>query len=151
MTGLRGVGDPQLDAIFAQAEAPHLANIFLTGIFNIFGDSRDQRSAVRATSNARSLAQALVQRGAVMESSAETLTQILRDYAMDSIASFGENPVGYLDRINAVTEAVIDSFDSHLRSHFEEAIRDRQHREASDGGMSFQDMDSAVSMSDGER
>ena len=86
-----------------------------------------------------------------MESSAETLTQILRDYAMDSIASFGENPVGYLDRINAVTEAVIDSFDSHLRSHFEEAIRDRQHREASDGGMSFQDMDSAVSMSDGER
>lgn len=151
MTGLRGVGDPQLDAIFAQAEAPHLANIFLTGTFNIFGDSRDQRSAVRATSNARSLAQALVQRGAVMESSAETLTQILRDYAMDSIASFGENPVGYLDRINAVTEAVIDSFDSHLRSHFEEAIRDRQHREASDGGMSFQDMDSAVSMSDGER
>ena len=151
MTGLRGVGDPHLDAIFAQAEAPHLANIFLTGTFNIFGDSRDQRSAVRATSNARSLAQALVQRGAVMESSAETLTQILRDYAMDSIASFGENPVGYLDRINAVTEAVIDSFDSHLRSHFEEAIRDRQHREASDGGMSFQDMDSAVSMSDGER
>eukprot|EP01036_Dinobryon_divergens_P027288 gene27288-36030_t len=143
VTGLRGVGDSQLDAIFAQAEAPHLANIFLTGTFNIYGSSSDERSAIRASSNARSLARALVQRGAVLESTPETLTQLLREYAMEHIASLGENPAGYMDRINAVTEAVMDSFETHVQSYFEEAIQDsHQNREV--GGRSSQEMDSAL-------
>lgn len=143
VTGLRGVGDSQLDAIFAQAEAPHLANIFLTGTFNIFGNSRDNRSATRASSNARSLARALVQRGAVLESTPVTLTQLLREYAMDHIASLGENPAGYMDRINAVTEAVMDSFETHLQSHFEEAIQDSSNNNNREvGGRSSQEMDS---------
>jgi len=123
VTGLRGVEDPELDAIFAQAEAPFLAQIFLSGTFNIFGRTSDERSMSRAANNAANLARSLVIRGAVAESSMETLTQLLREYAVDSIASFGEDPSTYVDRIDAIVEAVMDSFDTHLQVPFEEALR----------------------------
>lgn len=138
VTGLRGLDDPGLDAIFAQAEAPQLAAMFLIGKFNIF-------SAESAAMNAKELAKELVVRGATGETTAGDAAKLLRDYAVAAVEAFGVDPNSFVARIDAIIEMLEDCYDSNLKPFVDAEIHCPEggglevSSSAENGAMEFED------------
>lgn len=120
VTGLRGIGDPQLDTLFGQAEGPHLARAFLKGTLNIFYDDTEE-SKQRATSNARNLAKVLVEqyRATPEISDCDVMNLVVR-YASDSVASYGVNISAYESDIREIAEMIADNCETHLVMYIRE-------------------------------
>lgn len=110
VTGLRGIGDYQLDRIFAQAEGPRLVNLFLRGSFNIFDE-------VNAARNAPRLAQELVNRHATAASTENDILQMLIAYATEQVTTFGVDPNQHMDEIRVIMEMLSDNYHTHLKSY----------------------------------
>jgi hypothetical protein len=110
VTGLRGVGDSQLDAIFSQAEGPRLVNLFLRGSFNIFDEENARRNGPR-------LAQELVSRNATAATTSNEILQMLTAYATEQVATFGVDPNEHLEEIRVIMEMLSDNYDTHLKSY----------------------------------
>lgn len=124
VTGLRGIGDQQLDSIFGQAEGPHLARSFLKGTFNIFFAERDTEERHRAETNARSMSVVLVHRYSITaESTRAVLMEALVDYARRSLESYGVNVDNYMGDINAIVEMICDSYETHLEPFLREELK----------------------------
>jgi len=125
LPGLRGIGDPELDHLFAQAEGPHLARIFLISHFNILhaqvpviGAAASHAPADevdRATTNARTLARELVKRSISPHSSDEAVFSALKSYAFEEISKFSVPLNDFLPEIEAVCEAVSESYEFVLK------------------------------------
>jgi hypothetical protein len=132
ITGLRGVEDPELQQIFAQAEGPNLARIFLTGTFNIYYSSNDERSMATARHNATHLAEVLVDAGVDADTTVEDVTQRLGEYARRRVAEYG---VRVEDRqaqeIDRVVETVGDGYEDYLLPYVREELQRRSERASS--------------------
>lgn len=140
VTGLRGLGDTELDAIFAQAEGPLLARMFLNNAFNfalantmlpptmhtarsLANESRDVALQRR---RAMDLATFLVETGGITTtSSMEQVTAALRRYAEDGVRGFHVNPTQFAQLIEVVVELAVDSYDDCLRSFVEAQLAQR--------------------------
>lgn len=107
MTGLRGVGDADLDRIFAQAEGPLLARNFLNFAFNIY------------TSGGARLADELVTRGVVQSmqdvDNQPMISAALVAYARETVSQYQVNMREFEPLIDVVIESTMDSFDPVLR------------------------------------
>jgi hypothetical protein len=125
VTGLRGIGDTQLDELFGRSEGPHLANAFLKGTFNIFYEIGDATSRERAERNAERLASILVSRGATLESTEGDVERILIDYAEEAILQYGVEITRYRDDIRVIMQTIADAYDTHLRSFVTRALSGR--------------------------
>lgn len=123
VTGLRGLGDSQLDSIFGQAEGPHLARAFLRGTMNIFYTDSDSNAKRRAESNARSLATVLVESfGANTNTTEGDILGYISRYAADAITSYGVQLSLYEADIAAIAEMIADNYDTHLRPFVQEVL-----------------------------
>jgi hypothetical protein len=105
-----------LDAIFSQAESPHLARMYLIGTFNIYysqdSNARDKQIAI---TNAANLARELIRRGIDSSSTEEIVSQKLTNYAFESVNSFGVDIDRFKDQITSIVEAVMDCFEIYLK------------------------------------
>jgi hypothetical protein len=120
VTGLRGINDPELDQIFAQAEAPQLINIFLKSTFNLFYDENDSDPTARerAKRNSQKLALELVKREVNEGSEPGTIQDKLMEYAMDVIRTIDQtNPERYKEEVLVIVEIVTDNYDTHLKGY----------------------------------
>lgn len=116
VTGLRGVGDAELNSLFSNAEGVHLARIFLKTKFNIF-ESTTEGAAI-AQQNSEELAWILVSNGFRDESSNMGMAQrILTDYAMNCIRSYGVEYVQLSGEVDSVIEVIMDTYDTHLKAY----------------------------------
>lgn len=121
VTGLRGIGDAELDEIFRQAEGPHLARIFLLSSFNVYHAVLPSTEAhegkektleeVRTTVNAVRLAKMLVGKGVTRLTSKAYVILLLEEYANLKISEFQVDPLQFQDSIDAVLSAVMDSYE----------------------------------------
>jgi hypothetical protein len=115
VTGLRGINDPELDKIFAQAEAPQLINIFLKSTFNIFFDEHNPETKEKAMRNAQRLAVEVVSRGVTESSESAEIQDKLMDFALTAIASIDSNLERYKAEVLMIVEIVVDNYDTHLK------------------------------------
>lgn len=151
VTGLRGIGDNELDDLFKQAEGPHLARIFLMSVFNIYdavppiNGSRKSRSmdvqpeedhtrlisnevAKRATERARNLAKELVARSIRPGARIDQVEKMLVNYARESLVGFMVDPDSpeFREQIEAVVSTVVDLYDDVLNFFVEEYVNNQQ-------------------------
>jgi hypothetical protein len=125
VTGLRGIGDTALDNLFAQAEGPQLARIYLMSHFNVLHAHIPSATAsssegmseteIRATSNARTLAMELVRRSIKPNSSDGVVFAALKSYAIEEISRFSVSLDDFMPEIDAVCEAVSESYEILLK------------------------------------
>lgn len=143
VTGLRGVGDPQLDRLFQQVEGPALASYFLNNTFNITFFDRAGPDYSTKLERARRLAQVLADRG-LNESCSETdLTTVLSAYAKENVETFLGEGSGRMDSsIASVIEVVVDCFDDFIKVHLQEICakrrQEQQEQEHPDEGPGMQ-------------
>jgi hypothetical protein len=129
ITGLRGVEDVELQQIFAQAEGPNLARIFLTGTFNIYFSPGDERSVSTARQNATHLALVLVDAGVDANTPVEEVTQRLGEYARRRVAEYGVRVEGrQAQEIDNVVETVGDGYEDYLLPYVREELQRRSER-----------------------
>lgn len=123
VTGLRGIGDPELDAIFGQAEGPHLARAFLKGTMNIFPPADNIVEQQQASRNARNLAAALVGEYSVTDETPQSdVMNKIKLYASDSIAKYGVNIAEYEADIVAIAEMIVDNYETYLQPYIIERV-----------------------------
>jgi hypothetical protein len=129
ITGLRGVEDVELQQIFAQAEGPNLARIFLTGTFNIYFSPGDERSVATARQNATHLALVLVDAGVDANTPVEEVTRHLGEYARRRVAEYGVRVEGrQAQEIDNVVETVGDGYEDYLLPYVREELQRRSER-----------------------
>ena len=118
VTGLRGIGDSELDVIFGQAEGPHLARAFLKGSMNIFYSECDEVGKKRAISNAKTIAQALVENFNVcIDTSEAKILECIKIYMSNMVSSYGVNISNYEDDISVIAEIITDNYETHMIGH----------------------------------
>ena len=116
VTGLRGIGDTQLNKIFGQAEGPHLVNIFLKANFNIFFDPNSESAKALAEKHARNLAHQLLLRGVREDSNEDEVRAMLVSYALESISGYGVDiDERYKAEVDAVVDVVNYNYETHLK------------------------------------
>ena len=117
VTGLRGLNDSQLDAIFSKAEGPALAVMFLKNTLNIFSNEPaiSDQAITLGQKNARNLARELHCRGITTHSCFNQVKAAIIDYALEEISSYRVDPEHFVDDIEATADVVADSFESMLK------------------------------------
>ena len=106
VTGLRGINDPKLALIFAQAEGPQLARQFLNGTFNIY----EKR-------NAKNISLILFENNITLESSETQIRDVLMNYAINGVTSYNVELKNYLKDIKDVIEIVVDEFHNIMKPY----------------------------------
>ena len=108
LTGLRGIGDSELDAIFSQVESPKLCTMYLSTNFNIFSGSESRKQT-----NCAALARELVDRN--VDVSAEEMEKLVVDtltlYGRGIASNYGVDTDAFRPTIRAIVETVGDSYD----------------------------------------
>lgn len=127
ITGLRGLDDPELQHIFRRAEGPNLARIFLSGTFNIYQGSGDERGAANARHNATHLATELVRRFITATSTEDEVREALGQYAAEGVASYGVEITTIMrGNIDAVVQTVLDGYEDCLLPYVREQLEQQQ-------------------------
>jgi hypothetical protein len=119
VTGLRGINDAELDAIFMQVEAPRLVRTYMTNIFNIFHDDNNAESTRKAKNNAKRLAIELVKKNITTKSCEEDVKIALKLYAIEIVESFHVELKDFESLIEEYILLVLDAFDTHVLSFIE--------------------------------
>ncbi len=148
ITGLRGIADPELNALFRQSEGPGLARIFLNNAFNIYhvvdtaasdggavassvvaadasttGDSSSSSSdAVR---RAQQLAVVLVDRGITLASTQDQIAAALTSYAQESLTEYGVSLAAFERDIRMSVECVTDCYEDILEHYVRSELAKR--------------------------
>eukprot|EP01039_Chlorochromonas_danica_P011016 gene11016-12264_t len=118
VTGLRGLGDSRLDAIFQQVEGPALARFFLSHALNFMYSSPNASDYEMKNERARRLAEELFRRGLHSESSMEEVRSAVIVYATEQLAAYlGGQTESFRITIESVAEVVVDTFDEYVKPH----------------------------------
>jgi hypothetical protein len=120
ITGLRGIGDAELDEIFSSVEGPQLVRIFLSHTLNIYYNESNPESKLKAMKNSKKLASQLISRGVSVTSSVQYAMDVLRDYAIESISQYRVNYNDYKSDLDCVIEAISDGYTEYLFPYIEE-------------------------------
>ena len=105
-----------------------MANIFLTGTFNIyFSETSTPNVRKHALANAVNIATELIQRGISLETTPEIVESKLKSYAFEHIASFGLDSTKFTDAVLGVVEAVVDMYDDYILPHVKENLAKSKH------------------------
>lgn len=115
ITGLRGIGDPELDNIFSVVEGPNLARIFLSQYFNIYYDEHTESSMKeRKKRNTLDIAKDLHLRGVLDIISEQNMTDLLTCYVEESVSPYNVDVKILRSDIKSVVETLQDLYEEFL-------------------------------------
>jgi hypothetical protein len=129
VTGLRGIEDPELDAIFAQAEGPFLARMFLNNAFNFALASTStysttiNREIELQSKRAKALAEYLVfQRGINLASSMEDIKLGIQSFAEAGVEGCNARLTAFQSTIDVVVDLAVDMYDECVKPFVTETL-----------------------------
>lgn len=108
VTGLRGISDPEISNIFAEAEGPQLYKIFLKEGLNIFSQEPKYQT------NHKRIINLIKSELGNNPCSEELVRQILESYVKTNIESFGLDLEKYFEEAIPVIDIIVDSYDTHI-------------------------------------